>query len=90
MIVYRRNNPSKYDYTQITKDCWFCDNPLWNPDSESDTDFAVMWAGNGHESQSGNVIYLHPDCAMHLSTRLIRDVIQGGMNQPQFTKVEKS
>ena len=57
----------------IKEECWFCGNDLW---SHSD-DYVVMWAGFGH-GESDGLIYMHPDCAMHLSTRLIRDVVQGG------------
>lgn len=80
-IVYRETYKDDYPHNELISDeCWFCYESLW-PEFElgaeytkhnEDAHYCVMWnAGDAP-------IYLHPECAMHLSTRLIRDVVEGG------------
>ena len=69
-IVYKDEvNNHVYHSGQITDTCFFCGKDIWEKDSE----FVVMWM-----CMEGD-IYLHPSCAEHLSTRLIRDVVEGKM-----------
>lgn len=48
----------------ITKECWFCDEPL----IVTDTDPAIMWHG------MGGVMYMHVSCTAHLCHGLNMDL----------------
>lgn len=51
---------------ESTKECTCCGQLLWNKNARVQN---IVW-----RTRSG-VLFMHPECAMHLATRLIHDVV---------------